>query len=166
MERKHLKNNVRVLLIGISTCVYAASYAMQNPLSTPRTSRHLPKLLNIHKKSMEGETDCHDIKMHAEIVSAVTSTDKHSYKKIDELLAKECYNKHIQEELTYWISLACSQKVPKNAALLCARYEKTLDNSPWESIQEHAFTKADEYGILLEFASSLAKYQKKLSVTK
>ena len=157
MDHKHLKTIVaRVLLVTLMARI-CTSTAMQNPQSLPNTSKHLPQLLKLQRKSSDClKPECHNIEMHADILQHLTSHGKN----IDELFKQEKYTQHIQDELPYWLTLTCSQKSYKNAALLCMRYEKMLQNSQLTDILNHAFAKAGEYGILLEFACSLASQQR------
>lgn len=170
MDHKHLKTIVaRVFLVTCVAVICCTSYAMESPHSLP-TTKHLTKLLQLHRKSTDcHELDFHDIEIHhepdyqdieirAEIVSFITSPKKN----LVDLIVQTKYSKHIQEELKYWLSLACSKKAHKKAALLCARYERSLQRPDWELLRDHAFNKAHEDGILIEFACSLAQYQKAL----
>lgn len=151
MEHKQRNFGAKVLFIVFSLLVYTRSYAMENSQSPP-TTKHLGKLLKLQKNDCKDSSHCHDIHMHADILDMILSHNKN----LATFLKQEKYRDHIRPELFYWITMTCANKDHTSAALL---YIHCGTSNP--ELQDHAFSKALEYDILLDFACSLEKYQRK-----
>lgn len=167
MDHRYHNIIAKVLFITVALLVTITSDAMQNSQSLPEQS----SLVTSQESNSKSENNLKQLqkilshnKKRNEIKVLVSSNQPDE---LDKLLDQEAYEQAMKgEKLSEWISLACSKKSHKTAALFLARYERNAYAPSFTLMNDHAFSQADTYKILTDFSSSLDAYRKKYPLEK